>query len=58
MSEKNRDILWIFVFLIALISVVIVMMWGLGGGYMSGMMGMMGYGWSSMGLIPIAFLVL
>jgi putative membrane protein len=58
MSEKNRDILWIFVFLVALIGVLLVMMWGSGGGYMSGMMGMMGYGWGSIVLIPIAFLVL
>ncbi|NIO36400.1 SHOCT domain-containing protein [Candidatus Bathyarchaeota archaeon] len=44
-------------FLIALLSVLLVT-WGLGGGYMSGMMGMMGYGWGSMILIPTAFLVL
>ena len=49
---------WVFVFLIVLISVLSVTMWGLGGGYMSGMIGMMGYGWGSMVLIPIAFLVL
>ena len=58
MSENNRDMVWVFVFLIVLISVLSVTMWGLGGGYMSGMIGMMGYGWGSMVLIPIAFLVL
>lgn len=41
-----------------LTSILPVLMWGLGGGYMSGMMGMMGYGWSSIVLIPITFLVL
>jgi len=58
MSERNRDLVWVFVFLVVLISVLLVMMWGLGGGYMSGMMGMMGYGWGFMVLIPIVFLVL
>ncbi len=58
MSEKNRDVVWVFALLIVLISVLLVTMVGLGGGYMSGMMGMMGYGWGSMVLIPIAFLVL
>jgi len=58
MSEKNRDIVWVFVFLVVLLSVLLVTMWGLGGGYMSGMMGTMGYGWGSMVLIPIALLVL
>jgi len=45
-------------FLIVLVGVLLVTMWGLGGGYMSGMMGMMGYGWGLMVLIPIAFLAL
>jgi len=58
MSERNRDLIWVFVLLVVLISVLLVMMWGFGGGYVSGMMGMMGYGWGSMVLIPIAFLVL
>jgi putative membrane protein len=58
MSEKNRDVVWVFALLIVLISVLLVTMVGLGGGYMSGMMGMMGYGWGSMVLILIAFLVL
>ena len=58
MSVKNGDAVWVFLFLIVLISVLLVMVWGLGGGYMSGMMGMMGYGWGSMVLIPIAFLAL
>ncbi len=57
MSEKNR-VVWVFSLLIVLISVLLVTMVGLGGGYMSGMMGMMGYGEGSMVLIPIAFLVL
>jgi len=58
MSEKNRDLIWLFMFLVVSISILPVLMWGLGGGYMSGMMGMMGYGWGSMVLIPIAFLAL
>ena len=58
MSGKNRDLIWVFVFLVVLISVLLVVMWGLGGGYMSGMMSMMGYGWGFMVLIPIVFLVL
>jgi len=61
MSERNRDLIWVSVFLVVLISVLLVMMWGLGGGYMSGMMGMMGYGWGFIEralLIPIVFLVL
>jgi len=33
-------------------------MWGLGGGYMSGMMGMMGYGPGSIVLALMAFIVL
>jgi putative membrane protein len=33
-------------------------MWGTWSGYMPGMMGMMGYGWGFMFLIPITFLVL
>jgi putative membrane protein len=58
MSVKNRDLVWVFVFLAVLTSVLLVMMWGLGGGYMSGMMGFMGYGWGFMVLTPIAFLML
>lgn len=58
MSEKNRDLIWLFMFLVVLIIILPVLMWGLGGGYTSGMMGMMGYGWGSMVLIPIMFLVL
>ncbi len=58
MSVKNRDLIWVFVFLVVLIGVLLVVMLGFGGGYMSGMMGMMGYGWGSMILIPIVFLVL
>ena len=57
MSENNRNMVWVFVFLIVLISVLLVIVWGLGGWYMSGMMGMMGYGWNTTFLIPIAFLV-
>jgi len=56
--SKNSDLIQVFVFLVVLISVLLVVMWGLGSGYMSGMMGMMGYGWGSMVLIPIALLVL
>lgn len=58
MSEKNRDLIWLFMFLVVWISVLPVLMWRLGGGYMSGMMGMMGYGWGSMVLTPITFLAL
>ena len=58
MSEKNRGLIWVFVFLAVLVSVPLVMTWGLGGGYMSGMMGMMGYGWGFMVFVPIVFLVL
>jgi len=58
MSEKNKDLIWLFMFLVISVSILPVLMWGLGGGYMSGMMGMMGYGWGSMALIPMAFLVL
>ena len=57
MSEKNSDLIWLFMFLVVSISILPVLMWGLGG-YMSGMLGMMGYGWGSMVLIPVAFLVL
>jgi len=58
MSEKNRDLIWIFVFLVALISVLLALTIWSGGGFMSGMMGMMGFGWGSMVLIPVVFLVL
>ncbi len=58
MSEKKRDLIWILVVLVELIGILPVLMWGLGGGYMSGMMGMMGYGSGFMFLIPIVFLVL
>ncbi len=58
MSEKNRDLIWLFMFLVVSISILAVLMWGLGGGYMSGMMDMMEYGWGSMVLVPIVFLVL
>jgi len=56
--SKNRDLIWVSVFLAVLISVLLVMTWGLGGVYMPGMMGMVGYGWSFMVWIPIVFLVL
>ena len=58
MSEKNRDLIWLFMFLVVSISILPALMWGLSGGYMSGMMGMMGYGWGSMVLIPTTFLAL
>jgi putative membrane protein len=58
MSGRNEDLIWISVILIVCIGVVLVVTVGLGGGYMSGMMGMMGYGWGFMVLIPIVFLVL
>lgn len=56
MSEKNRDLIGVFVFLLITIGILPMLMWGLGGGYMSGMMGMMGYGYGFT-LIPIVFLV-
>ncbi|UCE28889.1 MAG: SHOCT domain-containing protein [Candidatus Bathyarchaeota archaeon] len=58
MSEKNRDLIWVFGFLVVLVIVPLVMTWGLGGGYMPGMMGMMGFGWGFMVFVPIGFLVL
>ena len=58
MSEKNRDLIWLFVFIVVLIGILPLLMWELGGGHMPWMMGMMGYGWGSMVLIPIAFLML
>lgn len=57
MSEKNRDLIGVFVFLLITIGILRMLMWGLGGGYMSGMMGMMGYGYGFTLLIPIVFLV-
>jgi putative membrane protein len=56
MSAKNRDLIWIFVFLVALISILFALTMWSGGGFVSGMMGMMGYWWGSMFLIPMAFL--
>jgi len=60
MSEKNRNLIWLFAFLLILIGILPLLMWGLGGGYMSEMMGMMGYGYGYgfTLLIPIVFLVL
>jgi len=55
---KNRDLIWIFVFLVALISVFFALTVWSGGGFMSRMIGMMGFGWGSMVLIPVVFLVL
>lgn len=57
MSEKTRDLIGVFVFLLITIGILPMLMWGLGGGYMPGMMGMMGYGYSFTLLIPIVFLV-
>jgi putative membrane protein len=58
MSEKKRDLILLLVVLGVLIVILPVLMWGIGGGYMLGMMGMMGYGWWFMPLILIVFLVL
>jgi putative membrane protein len=57
MSEK-RDLILLLAVLIVLIGILPVLMWGLGIGYMPGMMGMMWYGWWFMPLISIMFLVL
>ncbi|UCG45745.1 MAG: SHOCT domain-containing protein [Candidatus Bathyarchaeota archaeon] len=57
MPEKNKDLFWILGFLVAFVSVLLMLIVGFGGWYPLGMMGMMGYSLGSMVLIPIAFLV-
>ncbi len=44
--------------ILGVISALTVIMWTPWGGYKSGMMGMMGFGWGFMFLIPLAFLAL
>ena len=58
MSDKDKDLIWLFVVFVVLIVVLPMLMWGLWGGSMHGMGGMMGYGWGFTPLIPLAFLVL
>lgn len=55
---ENKDLVWFFAVLAVSIVVFPLLMWGLGGGYMSGMMGVAGYGWGFMFLVPLAFLAL
>jgi len=62
--ERRSDWIWLLVFIVVLIIVSPMLGWGILGGYMPGMMGMMGPGWvsilpwGSMILFPIAFLLL
>lgn len=56
--SQNRNLIWLLIVLVVLAVVLPLLIWGLGGGYMSGMMGMMGYGWGFMFLVPVVFLVL
>ena len=60
MSDREKDLILLFVVLVVLIGILpVLMMWGMwGGGFMHGMEGMMGYGWWFTPLIPLAFLVL
>jgi len=58
MSEKKKDLVWLIVVLAVLTVIVPLLIWRPWGGYMPGMMGMMGYGWGYMFLVPLAFLVL
>jgi putative membrane protein len=61
MSDKEKDLILLFVVIAVLIVILPVLMWGLWGawgGHMQGMGGMMGYGWGFMSLLPFAFLVL
>jgi len=59
MPEKKRDLIWLFIVIVVLIGILPVLMRVSLYGYTSGMMmGMMGFGWGFMFLIPLAFLVL
>lgn len=67
MSEKSRDWIWLILVLIVLAGIAVpvvlttvlpLLMFQRGGWYMSGMMGMMGFGWWFMPLVSIIFLVL
>lgn len=63
MSDKEKDLILLFVVVAVLIVILPMLMWGLWGawgGHMQGMGGMMGYGygWGFMSLIPFVFLVL
>jgi putative membrane protein len=58
-SDKENNLIWLFVLVVVLLVVLPVLMWGLwGGGYMHGMTGMMGYGGWFTPLLLLAFLVL
>ena len=58
MSEKDRNIPWFPIVLVVFAGILSVASWWSWGWYMPGMMGMMGFGWGSMFLIPLAFLAL
>lgn len=59
MSERKRGLIWLIIVLgMVLIATLPIFMWMPWGWYMLGMMGMMGFSWSFMFLIPIVFLVL
>jgi len=58
MSDKDKDLIWLFVVFVVLIVVLPMLMWGLWSGSMHGVGGMMGYGWGFTPLISLAFLVL
>jgi len=58
MFERKSDLVWLAVVLVVLLGFLPALVWALWGGGMLGMMGMMGFGWGSMFLIPLAFLVL
>ncbi len=58
MFGKNRDLIWFLVVLALFVGILPILIWGSRRGYMYGMMGMMGYGWAFMFLIPAVFLLL
>jgi len=57
-SKKNKNIPWFLVVIVVFAGILYVASWWPWGWYMPGMMGMMGFGWGFMFLIPLTFLAL
>jgi len=57
-SEKDRNVPWFLIPLVVIAGILSVASWWSWAWYMPGMMGMMGFGWGAMFVIPLAFLAL
>lgn len=58
MSENKTTLFWILIAIAILMAAFSVLTWWPWGWYMPGMMGMMGFGWGFMFLIPLAFIII